>query len=119
MPTTDLLLEWKRGDDGPSQVLTLTDNTGAPANLTNAQSVTWRARNAGTGDELTDVLAGAELVDEAAGQIRKDLDPAVDTAAVGVWRVNVSVVFSDGHRQTFPEDRYVWAVVRDDLTAPA
>lgn len=118
--TADVLLAWKTRDSGLSRTLELTDRDGNAANLTNAASITWVAQNVSTDAvDVEEVLAGDEIVDEAAGQIARNRDPALDTAETGIWRINVPVVFSDGTRQTFPEDRYIYAVVRDSHATPA
>ena len=100
---------WKTGDTGPTNVTTLLDRDGNPADLTGATVKFLMRRGA-----AVKINAFAEIVDPAAGTVRYHRTGG-DTDTVGVYQAEYEVVFSSGDRQTFPEGGYLTVVINDDI----
>jgi hypothetical protein len=96
----------KRGDRGPSLQATLVDHSGNAINLTSASAVKFKMA------QIVD--AAAVVVSASAGTVRYDwaLD---DTRVAGTYNAEFEIEWSDGRKQTVPNDGYLTVEVGRDL----
>lgn len=103
----------RQGTTLPAYTATVTDQTGAPLNLTTATSVTFVMRQLQTAAPA--VKAAMTVVNAAAGQVQYSWQ-ATDTAVPGLYMAEIQVVLPGG-TYTFPNVGYQSIEMTPSLTA--
>lgn len=97
----------KRNDTSPAVEYTLSTDDGV-VNLTGA-TVRFYMGNV--------VAADAVVLNAIGGIVSYDWLPA-DTATVGFYNAEFEVIYSDGSKETFPNDGYIAVHISPDLGEP-
>lgn len=107
----------KQGDRRPYFSALLRDDFGepteAPVDLTTATSAKFNMRDADTGTVKVSA-ATATISDAVGGEVTYQWG-ATDTDTVATYQAEIEITWSDGKKQTFPNDDYFVVIVYDDI----
>ena len=99
----------KQNDTSPSMLATLQDALGVPVNITGATVNFYMGNINGNIVDST-----ATIVSPLDGQVRYDW-VASDTANSGMYQAEFEVIYTDGTKETFPNNDYISVVIKPDL----